>query len=148
MPANQIQIIESGPLAGGSMDGSGNRDTGYIVRGGRMLNFSYRCLYDLLGTIPSLSDPKVTVMDEINNFNAVRENKTHANARVVTRQAEYPEMPFGIADVRDFELGAKDRRELIRMTAEGEDSLGNMRILDFFDESFFQTNFWLMWATM
>lgn len=148
VPAEQVHIIESSRVAGGSLDGAGNRDTGYIIRGGRMLNFSYFCLYDLLSTIPSLSDPNETVMDEIKKFNAVRENKTHANARIVTRQAEYPDMRFGIADVREFELGPKDRKELIRITVEGEDRLGALKIQDFFDESFFQTNFWLMWATM
>ena len=61
VPANQIHILESGPLPGGSMDGAGNAETGYTLRGGRMLNFSYFCTYDLLSKVPSLSDPSKTV---------------------------------------------------------------------------------------
>jgi oleate hydratase len=148
VPAAQIHILESSKVTGGAMDGSGNPDTGYVIRGGRMLNFTYRCLYDLLSTIPSLSDPKVTVMDEINMFDAVAGNKTHANARLVTRQAEYPGVRLGLADVRELELSAKDRVDLLRMTAEGEPTLERKKIQDFFDEGFFQTNFWFMWATM
>lgn len=148
VPASQIHILESGPLSGSSMDGAGNRDTGYIIRGGRMLNFTYRCLYDLLGTIPSLTDPAVSVMDEIHAFNAVKENKTHANARVVTRQAEYPDVRLGIADVRDFGLEVKDRKELVSMTVGSEHALGTKKIQEYFQPSFFQSNFWLMWATM
>jgi oleate hydratase len=57
-----------------------------------MLNFSYLCLYDLLGRIPSLTDPAKTVMDEINEFNALSENKTHACARLVAKGATGPEI--------------------------------------------------------
>jgi oleate hydratase len=148
VPAAQIHILESSKVSGGAMDGSGNPDTGYIICGGRMLNFTYRCLYDLLSTIPSLSDPKVTVMDEINMFNAVAGNKTHANARLVTRQAEYPDVRLGLADAREFELSAKDRVDLLKMAAKCEATLDKKRIQDFFGEGFFQTNFWFMWATM
>lgn len=41
VPANRIHIIESGSLLGGSMDGAGDSENGYVLRGGRMLNFSY-----------------------------------------------------------------------------------------------------------
>lgn len=148
VPASQIHILESGHVEGGSMDGCGNRETGYVVRGGRMLNFTYRCLYDLLATIPSLTNPDVSVMDEIKGFNAVEANKTHANARIVTRQAEYPDVRKGIADARDFEMSLKNREELIELTLESEHALGTKQIRDFFTPAFFQSNFWLMWATM
>jgi oleate hydratase len=148
VPAAQIHILEASTQSGGSMDGSGNPETGYILRGGRMLNFSYRCLYDLLSTIPSLTDPKVTVMDEINNFNAVPGNKTHANARIVkSPPAGDNKMPV-IADARDFELSRIDRLKLMEMFAEGEKGLERKPIAEFFSEGFFRTNFWYMWATM
>ena len=41
VPASQIHILESGPVPGGSMDGAGNSESGYILRGGRMLNFRF-----------------------------------------------------------------------------------------------------------
>ena len=65
VPASQIHILESGPVPGGSMDGAGNSESGYILRGGRMLNFSYLCTYDMLSRVPSLTDPKKTVKQEI-----------------------------------------------------------------------------------
>jgi len=79
-PAN-IHLFEELNIAGGSLDGSGSAETGYILRGGRMLNFSYLCTYDLFSFIPSLTNPDVSVLDEILAFN--EENKTHSNARVV-----------------------------------------------------------------
>ena len=161
VPASQIHILESSPVAGGSMDGAGSPETGYIMRGGRMLNFSYRCLYDLLATIPSLKDSKITVMDEISMFNVVEGNKTHANARLVeeTRDAtrpangnhpalEDPTLLPSIVDVKDYGLSVKDREDLVRMMLEGEKRLERMKIDAYFQEEFFHTNFWLMWATM
>lgn len=148
VPASQIHILESGSVPGGSMDGAGNRETGYMIRGGRMLNFTYRCLYDLLDHIPSLTSNTVTVMEEIRRFNAIKGNQTHANARIATRQAEYPDTRTGIADVRDFEMSVKDRKALLEMTIEPEHALGMREIRDFFTPDFFQSNFWLLWATM
>jgi oleate hydratase len=144
VPASQIHIIESGPLPGGSMDGGGNAETGYILRGGRILNFSYLCTYDLLSKIPSLSDPSKTVKQEIDEFNAIAGNKTNAHARLVSRGKEGPE----IEDVTVMGLDAKERGDLLRLAAETEKLLGEKRIDECFDKEFFQTKFWYMWDTM
>ena len=148
VPPAQVHILESSPLTGGSMDGSGSPDTGYVIRGGRMLNFSYRCLYDLLSNIPSLTDPNLTVMDEIHNFNALKGNKTHANARILKMSREHNDSRPILADASDFGLSVADRAELLKMTAEGEKRLGRMKIEECFSDAFFHTNFWYMWATM
>jgi oleate hydratase len=144
VPASQIHILESSPFAGGSMDGAGNAQDGYVLRGGRMLNFSYVCLYDLLATVPSLADSSKSVMQEIDEFNAISENKTHAKARLVAKGVSGPE----IVDVRQMGLTAMDRHHLVHMAMEAEHRLGTKRINECFEESFFQTKFWFMWATM
>jgi oleate hydratase len=144
VPPSQIHIIESSHIIGGSMDGAGNAQDGYILRGGRMLNFSYLCLYELLATIPSLTNPAKSVMQEIQEFNSVPEKKTNAHARLVARGAVGPE----IVDVKQMGLKPKDRHDLVRMTLEAEHRLGTKRINDCFEESFFKTKFWFMWATM
>jgi oleate hydratase len=148
IPAAQVHILESSTLTGGSMDGAGSPETGYILRGGRMLNFSYRCLYELLSTIPSLTDPKITVMDEINMFNAVQGNRTHANARIVKGPGEYSDARPRLADASDFGLSVTDRMNLLEMTEKSEKRLGRLKIEECFSEAFFHTNFWIMWATM
>ena len=117
-----------------------------------MLNLSYVCLYDLLESVPSLRDHDVTVLDEIRMFNAVKGNKTHSNARLVVERRRVPGSaeelcdPI-IAEVRDYGLSGKERVDLVRMMVEGEDRLGDMKIEDYFDQTFFKTNFWYMWAT-
>jgi oleate hydratase len=109
-----------------------------------MLSFSYKGLCDLLSTIPSLTDPAKTVMQEIDEFNAMPRNKTHANARLVVRGADGPQ----IVDAKHLQLGARDRFDLALMAMGPEKRLGTRSIKDCFQERFFQTNFWLMWATM
>jgi oleate hydratase len=144
VPGPQIHILESSSLLGGSMDGAGNDQDGYVLRGGRMLNFSYLCLYDLLTNIPSLADPAKSVMQEINEFNAVPENQTHARARLVAKGAAGPE----IVDVKQMGLKPRDRYDLVHTIMEAEDKIGTKRIDECFEKSFFQTKFWFMWATM
>jgi oleate hydratase len=144
IPASQVHIFESRPLLGGAMDGAGDPSEGYVLRGGRMLNFSYLCLYDLLDHIPSLTDNKRTVTEEIKYFNLQNPNKTHANARLVATTMNGPE----VLDVTRMGLNNEDREELIRMTIESEKALGTKSIQDCFPASFFKTNFWYMWATM
>ena len=136
--ANQIFILEELDIAGGSLDSSGSPESGYIMRGGRMLNFSYVCTYDLFSFIPSLTNPKITVLDEIRDFND--KVKTHSLARVVEDGK--------ILDVTSMGFSNQDRLDLVEMMAASEERLGNKRIDQWFGPSFFETNFWYMWDTM
>jgi oleate hydratase len=135
---DNITLFEELHIAGGSLDGSGSPEKGYVMRGGRMLNFSYLCTYDLFSFIPSLTDPSVTVLDEINAFN--KKVKTHSNARVVEAGK--------ITDVSAMGFSNKDRIDLIEMMAVSESQLGSKRINEWFETGFFKTNFWFMWDTM
>lgn len=138
IPADQVYIYEELNVAGGSLDGSGSPEQGYVMRGGRMLNFSYLCTYDLFSFIPSLTNSNISVRDEIAAFNI--KVKTRARARVVENGK--------ITDVSSMEFSAKDRLDLIEMMAVSEDHLGTSRIDEWFEPAFFKTNFWYMWDTM
>lgn len=138
IPANHIHILEESAIAGGSMDSAGTPENGYIMRGGRMLNFSYLCTYDLLSFIPSLNNPDMTVYEEIKAFN--EKIKTNAHARVVEGGK--------ITDVSSMGFSNTDRLNLIEIMAVCEDHLGTKRIDEWFEPEFFKTNFWYMWDTM
>jgi oleate hydratase len=147
-PTN-IHIIESSDIPGGSMDAAGSPDTGYIMRGGRMLNFSYLCLYDLLRQIPSLTDNKKSVLQEIEAFNEVVWNKTHDRARLVRHHVHSDGRESAqFDDGRKFGMSGGDRLKLVKVMMQPEHSLGKKTIRDCFDESFFQSNFWFMWCSM
>ena len=144
VPASQIHILESTSHLGGFMKSTGTPEDGYILRGGQMMSFSYECLRDLLSIIPSLANPSKTVMQEIDKFNAIPGNKIHANARLVARGADGPE----IVDVKHLGLRARDIYNLVHLVMKPEKKLYALRIRDCFEETFFRSKFWFMWSTM
>jgi oleate hydratase len=53
---DNICILEATPHMGGSLDGAGDAQRGYSLRGGRMLTTdNYECTWDLFKSIPSLT---------------------------------------------------------------------------------------------
>ena len=109
-----------------------------------MLNFSYLCTYELLSRGPSLTDPKKSVKQEIDEFNAIPGNKTNAHARLLAKGETGPE----IMDVSRMGLDTKERADLLRVAAETEKQSGSKRIDECFSKEFFDTKFWYMWDTM
>ncbi|MHC1684726.1 MAG: oleate hydratase [Clostridiaceae bacterium] len=139
VPAKNIHIFEELNITGGSMDGSGNAETGYVIRGGRMFDEeAYACTFGIMESIPSLTDPRITILDEFNAFN--KKIHTSSKARLIDNDAN-------ILDVSKLGFNREDRLALIDMMAKPEEALGTKTIQDCFPESFFQTNFWFMWTT-
>lgn len=65
-PANQITVYEGMHILGGSNDGIGTPEQGFVCRGGRMLNEeTYENFWELFGSIPSLRQPGRSVTEEI-----------------------------------------------------------------------------------
>lgn len=140
VPGKNIHIFETLPIAGGSLDGSGDAKRGFMIRGGRMLNIpTYECLQDIMTTIPSLEFPDMEMEREFLNFND--EFKTHARARLVNADGTK-------VDVNKMGFSQRDRLDMERLILiENEITLGAKRIDQVFNKHFFKTNFWLMWQT-
>jgi oleate hydratase len=139
MPGANITILESEPFLGGSLDGAGNATSGYSLRGGRMLTTdNYECTWDLFKSIPALNHPGKSVFEETIEFN--EKHQSHAMARLVDRRrAKVPVTSMGFS--------MQDRIELLKLSQAPEDQLGATRITDWLSPSFFETEFWYMWAT-
>ena len=144
VPGPQIYILESSTVIGGATDNAGDPTKGCTLRGGRMLKFSYKCLYDLLSIVPSLSNPNKPVMVEIDEFNEIPTNKAHANARLIAQGRQGSE----VLDVTSFGLSIKDKWDLLKTMVEPKKSLGCNAIDECFDHTFFKSNFWFLWATV
>jgi len=139
VPGANIAIYESLPALGGALDGGGDPQSGYSLRGGRMFTTdNYECLWALFKTIPSLDDPNRTVLDEVVAFN--EKLKTHAQARLVNRHR-------AIVDVSSMGFSMRDRVELAKVAETSEETLADSRITDWFSPAFFETRFWYLWAT-
>jgi oleate hydratase len=139
VPGDNISILEAGRLMGGSLDGAGNPESGYSLRGGRMLTTdNYECTWDLFKTIPSLTGNGKSVFEETVEFNA--ERKAHSMARLVDRRRAK------IA-VSSMGFSMQDRVELLKLSNADEEMLGASRITDWLSPKFFETEFWYMWVT-
>lgn len=117
---------------------------GYVARGGRMLNYrTYVDLMDLLGRIPSATEPNMTAEEDTRSFDA--QHRTFDKARLL-------EGSKGILDAGHLGFNNKDRllmTKLIMMPDSEEEKLDNVSIAEYFkdDPHMFQTNFWYMWET-
>ena len=139
LPGANITILEALPLMGGSLDGSGNAESGYSLRGGRMLTTdNYECTWDLFKSIPSLKNQFKTVFDETVEFNEL--HQAHSMARLVDRRR-------ALVPVSSMGFSMHDRLELLKLSTADEETLGASRITDWLSPGFFETEFWYMWST-
>lgn len=85
--SKDIIILENSNTVGGSIDGCGNVETGFLCRGGRMLNGpTFECMWELLKDIPSLKQKNKSVYQEIWDFDA--QHPTHCNSRLVNKHGQ------------------------------------------------------------
>ena len=140
MKGNKIHIFEELSLAGGSMDGILNPQRGYIIRGGREMEAHFETLWDLFRSIPSLEDEKVSVLDEFYWLNKADPSLSHC--RAIEKRGKR------MKDDGKLTLTPTAIRELIDLALTPEEKLQDVQINQVFTEEFFESNFWLYWATM
>lgn len=139
--SENIHIFEGMPILGGSNDGIGTPEGGFVCRGGRMLNEeTYENFWELFSTIPSIENPKISVTEEILNFDHA--HPTCAKARLVDKNGQ-------ILDVTKMGFSKDDRMMLGKLLVTPEEKLDDITIEEWFAETphFFTTNFWYMWQT-
>ncbi len=139
MDGKNITILEGKNIFGGSMDGAGNAKDGYVALGGREMEAHYECVWDLFGKVPSLEKPERTVLDEFKELNDSDPN--YSKCRAIANRGEK-------LDFSTLGLGENDVKQLTKLFLATEDSLGAITVEQFFDPSFFETDFWLYWRSM
>lgn len=139
MPGKNIHVMEQLDVFGGSMDGAGIAEKGYTARGGREIEEHFECFMELFSFIPSLTDKSRSVLDEFRELNLIEPIESHC--RLVHNQGEK-------ADFSSLGLSKKNALELAKLHMSTEETLGAATIEEYFDPSFFETNFWYFWASM
>ncbi|PLX26863.1 oleate hydratase [Candidatus Parcubacteria bacterium] len=139
VPGENITIIDSGKLMGGSLDGEMQNESGaYIMRGHRILDSrTFECTFAMLDRIESKIEKGKSIKKEIMDFN--EKVKTHTLARLVERGK--------VVDSHSLGLNKKQRKLLAKLFLYQEKNITDLRINDYFDDGFFKTNFWLEFAT-
>ncbi|CAL6046095.1 Myosin-cross-reactive_antigen [Hexamita inflata] len=136
---SDIIMLETLNIEGGSCDGTGSVETGFICRGGRMFNYpTFECTWEVLKEIPSLNAPGKSVYKEIVDFN--EHNVKNSKSRIVDKNGCR-------LDAQDMGFTMRDRMQLLKLVDTKETEIGASIITDWFSPEFFQTNFWIMWAT-
>ncbi|KLO21695.1 oleate hydratase [Marinitoga sp. 1155] len=139
MDGKNITIFERKDINGGALDGIGDPENGYIIRGGREMEEHYECTWDMFADIPSLEDPNKTVLDEMKEINDWDPNVSAQ--RVIKSGGER-------VPVKTLGLEEKHIKQLTKLFLMKEEDLGAMTVEEFFDPSFLETDMWLLWRSM
>lgn len=140
MRGNKIHIFEELSVPGGSMDGIWNPQRGFIIRGGREMEAHFETLWDLFRSIPSLENPDISVLDEFYWLN--QDDPSFSHCRVIEKRGK--RLPTD----GKLTLTPTAIRELINLALMREEDLQDKTIDQVFTDEFFESNFWLYWATM
>lgn len=140
MQGQDITILDALDVTGGSLDGAGNAEEGYIIRGGREMNWNYDNLWDMFQDVQALELPEgYSVLDE---YRLLNDNDPNwSKARLMHKQGQ-------IRDFSTFGLNRAQQWELIRLLLKRKEDLDDLTIQDYFSEGFLQSNFWFLWRSM
>jgi oleate hydratase len=140
MPGRNITILDSVDVAGGSLDGAGDAETGYILRGGREMCFTYENFWDLFQDVPALELPEgYSVLDEYRLLND--SDPTYSKARLMHRQGQ-------IKDFSTFGLSRSQQWELTRLLFMRKEEIDDITVEQYFSKGLLESNFWVFWRTM
>lgn len=140
MPAENITFLEELEIEGGSLDGAGNAEDGYIVRGGREMEMTYQNFWDVFSEIPALELPEpFTVLDEYRILNDA--DKNWSKARLLEKQGQ-------IKDFSTMGLTKRQQLEVVRLVLARKEDLDDITVEEWFSEGFLNSNFYTFWRTM
>ena len=137
--ANNITVYEAHALLGGAMTMLGGPDQGYVLPTGRLFEKEYRCAFELFSLVPSATDPRRSITEEILEFN--ERYGYDDRLRILDRGGH------AVRSER-FGLTWRNRIDLMKLALTPEEFLDGKAISDFFTEDFFVTEFWILWATL
>ncbi|MFC0290710.1 oleate hydratase [Bombilactobacillus bombi] len=139
MSGERIHIFEELPQSGGSLDGAKRPDIGFVIRGGREMENHFECLWDLYRSIPSLEIEGASFLDEY--YWLDKDDPNSSNCRLIHHRGDR------VPDDGKYTLDGSSK-EIIKLIMTPESRLGKQTIEDFFSPEFFESNFWMYWATM
>lgn len=139
MPGKNITVYDQLPVVGGSMDGSGNAEEGYVSRGERELEPYMECLWYLFGMVPSLEEEGRTVLDETRECN--KNLPIEAKKRLFEKQ-------FKARDLSSLGLTKADMDNMVRMMTTPEEEIEYVTIEQWFTSDYFKSNLWYYWSSM
>lgn len=139
MPGKNITVFEAAKEVGGSMDGCGNAEQGYLCRGERELEPYMENLWNICSKIPPLRNEGRTVLDDVWDFNY--SDPIHSEYRIIENQGK-------LYDIHDLTLDDELLEKMNNLLYMPESELEGMTIEDYFPERFFKSNVWYTFHNM
>ncbi|WP_025157793.1 oleate hydratase [Leifsonia aquatica] len=140
MAGDRITVLEASSIGGGALDGAGDAETGWLIRGGREMEDHFECLWDLYRSIPSLEIEGASVLDEFYWLNKDDPNFSLQRATVDRGQDAKTGMTFT--------LDRKATKAVVDLVLALPEQLYDKRIDEVMGPDFLASNFWLYWRTM
>lgn len=144
VPGHRIRILEARGRPGGALVSGRAPDSpalflGNAVRG--MVKGEHACLFDLLGSVPTLTDPGRSLLDDVNEARPDRLEASSAEpgARLIDGRHRVVEPDLGLA--------AADRDALADLLARSDDELAGVRVDAVVPAHLLGSDFWTLWAT-
>lgn len=142
VPPSHIHIFDLHTKPGGGVRSSGDAANGYVLHPGQQISYHDSCTEKLLAQVlvPGTEKP-------LSEKHRHRSTEDKHQARHRTRALI--ERPSGLEKLDSQKLGLtlRDRLDVIRVMLESEHALGRKKISDIFHADFFDTKFWMIWAT-
>lgn len=141
MPGENITVLEQRNVSGGSFDGAGNNEDGFIARGGREMGQHFECFWDVMKDVPAIEMPAPhSVLDEFRMHNEY--DKNISNCRIVSdRATKRQKNPL-------MGLSKKSQLKLVKLLLVKEEATYYKTIRDWFGPDFFESNFYTLWRSM
>ena len=139
MDPKNITIFEASKNLGGALDGSGNAETGWKIRGGREMENHFECLWDLYRSIPSL-EVDGSVLDEFYWLN--KKDPNYSMMRTTRKRGK----DGGTNNL--FGLTEKAQKNMSKLLMALPEDLYDKTIAQVMSKDFLKSNFWLYWRTM
>ena len=140
MPAQNITLLEESNIEGGALDGAGDAEEGYIIRGGREMEMTYQNFWDVFSEIPALELPEpFTVLDEYRIVNDA--DKNWSKARLLEQQGK-------VKDFSKMGLSKLQQLELVKLLLARKEDLDDITVEQWFSKEFLDSNFYMFWRTM
>jgi oleate hydratase len=145
VPASNIHLLDVHTSTGGGIKSCGNAQNGYMLYTGCLPYFHDKCVEELLSHVPSTEAPDKSILDTIRDFERYEAPRPQGTAttRILKRGGSGLER----VDTDHLHIGSQQRLELLKIMLESERALGGRQIQEFFDDTFFVSNFWTLWST-
>jgi oleate hydratase len=138
VPRGDITIYEADDVLGGGFFLQGDAHSGYNLPGS-VFDREYRCTFDLLKSIPSATDPSMSVTDEFFKFNDTKPYQDRAH--LIDDDGSIIHGPR-------YGLSLLDGLRLTRFMLTPEAWMEGKRIDEYFPAPFFEKEFWFLWASI